>query len=322
MYGVTSFATVPQLLDVPGLELNALVRVQIVVWPSDECSTLPTPPKRDWRPKTFAGVHWTSGDVDPRLDVFPLKEVHGGYSGMADIIYDAKDGVHPTMYKPHIGLSRAPLATTRHTGPAPKLKVWFPPTMHLNSHHPIRVLLSTLAIACDRFRCGQKLPATSLSENAARVEDLRLLRMQKGTGWGVTCCGWQSPPFPHRPHHSAQLRKAEAAAAGSAGPAGGLQPGELVHYANSVLARARRQTDAGKKVRAVLVLAYRISAILVSSFRCQLLSWRPWCCWSGGAGDRGRVREVVVIGGGGGRLGGWRVDGCDGVVLVVVVVGG
>jgi len=144
---------------------------QIVGWPSDECSTLPKPPKRDWTPKTFAGVHWTAGDVDPRMDVFPLKEVHGGYSGWSDIIYDAKGGIHPTMYKHHIGVTKAPLVGTRHTGRAPQLK----------------------------------------SSRQA-------------------------------PEHSAQLRRTD-------GGSVGLQPKELVHYANGVLQRAKRQSDAGTKIR-------------------------------------------------------------------------
>lgn len=143
---------------------------QIVVFPSDECSTLPKVKERDWTPKTFAGVHWTSGDVDPRMDVFPMKEAHGGYAGMSDIIYDAKDGVHPTLYKHHIGVTKAPLVGTKHAGPAPKLK----------------------------------------------------------------------SPAPRALHHSPQA---------SSSSSSGLQPSELVRYANSVLHRAERQTDAGKKVR-------------------------------------------------------------------------
>ncbi len=32
----------------------------------------------------LAGVHWTSGDVDPREDALPLRELAGGYSGLGD----------------------------------------------------------------------------------------------------------------------------------------------------------------------------------------------------------------------------------------------
>eukprot|EP00961_Rhodomonas_salina_P218823 2957951-Rhodomonas_salina.2 len=35
----------------------------------------------------WARVHWTSGDIDPREDALPLREVHGGYAGIADIEY-------------------------------------------------------------------------------------------------------------------------------------------------------------------------------------------------------------------------------------------
>jgi len=49
------------------------------------------------------GVHWTSGDVPYNYDVFPLREAHGGYSGLSDISFPA-DSVYPTVYKPTLGL--------------------------------------------------------------------------------------------------------------------------------------------------------------------------------------------------------------------------
>ena len=48
------------------------------------------------------GVHWTSGDVPPIYDAIPMREVHGGYSGISDISFPA-DKVYPTLYKPGIG---------------------------------------------------------------------------------------------------------------------------------------------------------------------------------------------------------------------------
>ena len=51
----------------------------------------------------LGGVHWTSGDVPYNYDVFPMREAHGGYSGLSDIAFPA-DAVYPTVYKPTLGL--------------------------------------------------------------------------------------------------------------------------------------------------------------------------------------------------------------------------
>ena len=51
----------------------------------------------------LGGVHWTSGDVPYKYDAFPMREAHGGYSGLSDISFPA-DAVYPTVYKPTLGL--------------------------------------------------------------------------------------------------------------------------------------------------------------------------------------------------------------------------
>ena len=51
----------------------------------------------------LGGVHWTSGDVPYNYDAFPMREAHGGYSGLSDISFPA-DAVYPTLYKPTLGL--------------------------------------------------------------------------------------------------------------------------------------------------------------------------------------------------------------------------
>jgi len=51
----------------------------------------------------LGGVHWTSGDVPYQYDAFPMREAHGGYSGLSDIAFPA-DAVYPTVYKPTLGL--------------------------------------------------------------------------------------------------------------------------------------------------------------------------------------------------------------------------
>mmetsp|Transcript_72680 Transcript_72680/g.106536 ORF Transcript_72680/g.106536 Transcript_72680/m.106536 type:complete len:937 (+) Transcript_72680:60-2870(+) len=72
------------------------------------------------------GVHWTSGDVPYNYDAFPMREAHGGYSGLSDISFPA-ESIYPTVYKPTLGLgpgnfavatgtkAKAPAALHEHT---------------------------------------------------------------------------------------------------------------------------------------------------------------------------------------------------------------
>lgn len=76
----------------------------------------------------LGGVHWTSGDVPYQYDAFPMREAHGGYSGLSDISFPA-DAVYPTVYKPTLGLgpgayaeatgtkARSPAALHEHGAP-------------------------------------------------------------------------------------------------------------------------------------------------------------------------------------------------------------
>jgi hypothetical protein len=91
---------------------------QIIIMPQDDCDPLAAKMQpaidrfakreQDEHGDNFAGVHWTSGDVGPDTDAFPYFEHHGGYSGFGfqDVIYDTKNGVHPTLYKPTVGYER------------------------------------------------------------------------------------------------------------------------------------------------------------------------------------------------------------------------
>jgi hypothetical protein len=91
---------------------------QIIIMPQDDCDPLAAKMQpaidrfakreQDEHGDNFAGVHWTSGDVGPDTDAFPYFEHHGGYSGFGfqDVIYDSKNGVHPTLYKPTVGYER------------------------------------------------------------------------------------------------------------------------------------------------------------------------------------------------------------------------
>ena len=68
----------------------------------------------------LGGVHWTSGDVPYNYDAFPMREAHGGYSGLSDIAFPA-DAVSPTLYQPTVGLGPGDFAKavgTRAKGPA------------------------------------------------------------------------------------------------------------------------------------------------------------------------------------------------------------
>jgi len=86
---------------------------QLIMYPHDDCDPLAetmAPAIQAHQEalasqldNTLGGVHWTSGDIDPREDVFPTRENHGGYSGMSDISYPA-ESIYPTMYKPTVGL--------------------------------------------------------------------------------------------------------------------------------------------------------------------------------------------------------------------------
>lgn len=106
---------------------------QIVAVPGDDCDPLAlkmapmlarhADQLAERAEKTFAGVHWTSGDIDPREDALPLREVHGGYAGIADIEYPA-DKVYPTMYHPIVGngVGSPPKAIGTKASEAPTLK--------------------------------------------------------------------------------------------------------------------------------------------------------------------------------------------------------